>query len=386
MINIITGVSVFGLAFGTAALLIILSVFNGLEGLILGMQSQMDPEIEIYPTSGKTFELDTALLNDIRSWPEVAAASLTLEELAMMEYNKIQTVAVMKGVENTYGDVTNIDSVIRKGDFILEENEIKYAVLPLGLSYDLRINLYDQFTPLTVYALKRNQVSSLSKPYNSAVLYPSGVYASVQDEDYPVMLAPLIFVEQMLDSKGKYSSLEIKLKAGVDQQSYIKKLSRALPDGVGIKTLEHQNASTQKIIRLEKWLAFAILCLAIILVALNLIGTLWMIVIDKKRDIAVLKSLGATDKLIQRVFINLGLLITLAGLVLGLAMAGTLYGLQKAYGIIPIPEGYVVDAYPMIIRWLDIPAVAGAVFLIAVIAILFPARRSAFVSVQIREE
>jgi lipoprotein-releasing system permease protein len=387
MINVITGVSVAGLAFGTAALVLIMSVFNGFEELLVGLENALTPDVRIRSNEGKTFDIDSTRMARLEQLQGVEVTSLVLEELVLFEYgNDRQEVAIIKGVDENYRKVADIDSLIVYGSYTLQEENIHYAVPPMGLSLKLGINLYDALSPIQVYVPRATPANNIGKPFRSALLYPAGAYSIIQENEYGSILASITFVQNLLYKTGQASSIEIKLKDGSRPRQVESEIRALFGEGYIIESREDQNADLQKLIRLEKWMGYAILCLAIVLVALNLIGTLWMIVLDKKRDIAVLRALGGTDGQIRKIFITEGLYVCLVGLAIGLVLGLLIYALQQNLGIVRIPEGYIINAYPMKLKPFDLLAATAAVLMIGFLAILPPALASHRVGLEIREE
>lgn len=385
MVNVITGVSIFGLCFGTAALLLILSVFNGFEKLLIGMQNTVTPDLVIQPARGKTFNPDSLALDEIMSLAEVKEYSRVLEELALFEFKERREGGLIRGVDERYRQVTEIDSIIIAGDFVLFEEGVQYGIIDYKLVINLGMNIYDPLTSLRVYVPKKQQ-SAFGQPFSSSEIRPSGAFSLPSETENRYMISSLELVQDMLGRQGEVSRIALALEEGADLSRLKKTVSDIAGDRFTVLSSEDQNAALQKIIRLEKWMGYAILCLALILVALNLIGTLWMIVLDKKVDISILKSLGASDRLIQRIFMSEGLLICLGGMLSGFLIAFIIYGLQQEFGLVPIPEGFILDAYPMQMKAGDLLAVAAAVFGIGFFAILLPALKSVQLGTQIREE
>lgn len=386
-INIITGISVLGIAIGTAALVLVLSVFNGFEDLIAGLFSKFNPDVKVAPARGKTFEPDSATLQRLLQLDEVLHLSQTLEEVAFFEYRESQDFGILKGVDSNFARVTGIDSTVVEGVYKLREGRRYLAVLGAGMRNKLTVNTGDVFEPLKVFMAKRTASAGLgSQPFRKRFCYPVGTFKIQQDFDNQYVLADLEFARDLLGYDREISALEIKLAPGADVPAAVAAIQAVVGPDFSVKDRYRQEEAFLKLMNIEKWMSFAILSLMLVLVAFNMIGSLWMIVLEKKKDIAILKSMGADDRLVRRIFLGEGLLLVGAGLLLGFLFAVVLYAIQKTYGIVPIPEGFVVDAYPISMRPIDFLAVTAVVLAIGLLAALPPALRAQRVPPIIREE
>lgn len=383
-INIISGISVFGISLGTAALILVLSVFNGFEDLISGLFGAFNPDVKVTPLIGKTFTTDSTLIAKLEMIDGVVAVSETIEETAFFEYKGSRDFGTLKGVDNKYTQVTGIDSTIREGDLIFEANGRQYAVLGVGMRNKLSVNVDNEFTPITVYMAKKT--SSVTKPFIKKFIYPAGTFVIQQDFDNQYILSSLEFAQNLLNVTSQVSALEIKLEDNKEQAKIITQIRAVMGNDYEIKDRYQQDEAFLKLMNIEKWLSYAILALTLVLVAFNMIGSLWMIVLDKKKDIAILKSMGATNEMIRSIFLNQGLLLCFVGMVFGFLIAGLLYLLQISYGIVPIPQGFVVNAYPVSMRLLDFIIVAITVLVIGFLASILPAIKASRISALIIEE
>ena len=386
-INIITGISVFGIAIGTMALILVLSVFNGFEDLLSDLFGHFNPEVKVTPAKGKIFTTDSLTLQKIRALPGVAVVSETLEEIAFFEYEGAQDFGVLKGVDDNFARVNGIDSTVREGDYLLAEEGRNCAVLGAGMRNKLSINVHNPIAALTIYMPTEKQGGVLSKPFITRFVYPKGTFSIQQDFDNQYILTNLEFVRELLEAPpGTVSSLEIKCKPGVSVAAVKNDLADILGEGFVLKDRFEQNEAFFKVMQLEKWMGYAITCLMLILMAFNMVGALWMIVLDKQKDISVLKSLGADDPVIRRIFLGEGLLLTALGMVIGMVLAIGLYIVQKTYGIVSIPQGFLVESYPISMRVQDFIPVTLTVLIIGLLASLPPAGRAVRVPAFLREE
>lgn len=385
-INIITGISVVGISIGAAALLLILSVFNGFEGLLKSLYNSIYTDIKIYPVEGKYFSPDSSVIQKIKAWPEVAGLSLTLEETALLDYDGNQDICTLKGVDESFRKVTDIDSVLLEGEFILQQGEMALAVMGAGLASRLNVNTQNPYASLSVYLPNRKQRGPLDKPFNLQHAYPFSRFSIKQDYDYQYVFVSLAFIRSLIDDPGAVSGIEIRLAKGTDIQSVKNKLKSQFDTPVYVKDKNEQNASFFKLMNIEKWISYAVVSLTLIIVSFNLVSALWMIVLDKRKDISILQAMGAAPQDVRKIFMRSGWMISGIGLFLGVLLAMGFYLLQKQFGIVPIPEGFVVDSYPIELRWTDILIVGVTVFVIGTLAAIMPARKASKIAAYIRKE
>jgi lipoprotein-releasing system permease protein len=385
-INIISGVTILGLTTGTAALILVLSVFNGFEELIAGMINQFNPELKIVPVQGKYFEENDSLINRIRSLDGVEAISKMIEETAAFEYQNINNAGTLKGVDDDFHIVTSIDSALIEGSFILHDDQFNYAVLGSGMARNLSVDVLNVFENLSVHMPDRKAAATSLNPFRTRVIKPVGVFSIQQDIDNEVVIVPLHFAQSILGRQRELSSIGVRLAEDADTDLVQQALEQLLDDNLVVQNRYQQDEDFLKLMNIEKWMAFLIACLMILLIAFNLIGCLWMIILDKKKDIAILRAMGATSVLIRQIFMRLGLFYTFTGLGLGSLLAVLVYLIQKQFGIITIPQGFVVDTYPIQMRWFDIVVVSLTVIMIGVVASVPAARRAAKLTESIRDE
>ncbi len=375
-IQIITGISIFGLGFGTAAIILILSVFNGFESLLLSMYDAFNPDIKIAAAKGKTFEYDAGIIKELTAIPAIDSVSLTLEELALFEYNRKQEVGTLKGVDDAFNYVTGMDTAVHRGEYLVQGEGIKYGLFGLGMAYKLGLNVYDRLAAVSVYLLNAKKTSLIDKQFSGSSLYPGGTFAIQHEVDYEYVIAPLSLVQKLTKNTNRVSAIEVKTKSEFAEKPIVEQITKIMGPNYLVKGRLAQQASTIKVMRIEKWLAFIILILALILVAFNLVGAIWMIVLDKKKDIAVLQAMGARKAMIRSFVLKLGSLICVLGFSIGLLLAGAFYYLHKKFGLIKMGPQSVVDAYPMDMYLSDLPIVGGIVFLIGLLAVILPAFRA----------
>jgi len=383
-INIITSVSVFGITLGTAALILILSVFNGFEYLITGYFNAFNPEIKMLPATGKTFELTDDMQKRIEKTEGIKAYSRVLEEVVMFRYDGKQDFGVIKGVDDQFNVVNQIDSTLRKGIYKVNEGRINYGIIGAGLAGKLNINADNNFTPVQVYIPKRKGGGALSNFFLQTDVYPSGIFSVQNETDFKYVVSSLDVVQYLLQNDREFSAIEIKTTGNPDR--VIEKLEKEFGEEFLFKDRFEQDEVFLRIMNIEKWLSYAIVCLMFFLVAFNMIGSLWMIVLDKKRDISTLRAIGATRAMIRRIFIMEGMLIAGIGLAAGFVLALIMYLMQKYLGLISVPEGFVINAYPIELNLLDFFVVGATVFLIGLLVSFAPAWKAGEIPAYIREE
>lgn len=380
-INIITFISVAGICIVTMALVIILSAFNGISALVFGLYNTFDPDLKITPKEGKTFVLDSVSIEKIKKTDGVAYYTEVLQENALLKYNDKQVIATIKGVSNNFVRMTRLDTVIREGEFLLQHSNIDYAVLGYGIARKLNISLADFMNPLEIYVPKKGNESYLNPEDAFLIrsLEVSGVFSLNEDFDNRYALLPLSLAQTLLDRKNALSAIEIGLKSGENHEDIKTEIEKILASIPGtsegrwvVKTRYEQNEVLFKTINSEKWWTFLILAFILIIATFNVIGSLTMLILEKKKDIQTLIFLGAGKDLIKNIFMVEGLLITVTGITGGLLLGLLVCWLQIEFKLVPFSEGFVVDAYPVKIMPLDLTLVFCTVLLIGFFAAWYP--------------
>jgi len=387
-INLITGISVLGISIGTAALILVLSVFNGFEDLIKGLFSNFNPDVKITAVKGKTFIPDSASLERIRHLDGVDFLSLTLEEVAFFEYEDNQDFGILKGVDSNFHKINHIDSTVLEGRYSFREGGREAAVLGIGMRNKLKVDVGNPFAGMSVYMPKRQRVGPLDKPFRQQFVIPAGSFIIQQDFDNQYVLSSLEFARSLLAEPRAVSSIELRLDPGYPVEETVRQIEAILGEDYSVKDRYKQDEAFFKLMNIEKWMSFAILSLTLLLVAFNMVGSLWMIVLEKKQDIAILKSMGATDRTIRAIFLQEGLLLCGLGMLAGYFIAVALYliHISLPYGLISIPQGFLVTAYPISLRAADFLVIALTVLSIGSLASLPPAFRAQRVPAIIMEE
>ncbi|RCH56751.1 ABC transporter permease [Mucilaginibacter hurinus] len=377
-INIISGISMLGVFVGTAALIIILSVFNGLEQVILDLYSNFSPELKIEARLGKTFDPNTVYFKQLQQDKRVFSYTQVLQEKVLIRYGQKQFIGTIKGVSNDFLKNKQIDSTILSGSFTLTNGGLNYAVVGATIQASLGVNIDDPNALLQIYSPRRSAANS-ANPLNEFVvenIVPSGVFAIQQDFD-DIVVTPLDFTRRLLDEQVSVSSLELNFVKGTDINKVQEEMVAEIGKDYYVKNRPEQNTELYKTLNYERWSVFMILTFVLIIAVFNIIGSLTMLVIDKRKDIAILTSLGANRQLIQGIFFFEGMLISLAGCIAGIIVGLLFCVAQQQFGLVKINGSLtVIDAYPVDIKMIDVGLVFLTVGLIAVIASGISARLS----------
>jgi lipoprotein-releasing system permease protein len=369
-INVISGISMVGVLIGSAALIIILSVFNGFEDVILSLYSNFSPEIKIEPRLGKTFDPNTVYFNALRHDPKVFSYTEVLQEKALIKYDGKPFIGTVMGVSEDFLKNPQLDSTIQSGSFTLKTDNQDFAVIGSAVQGSLGVNIHNQFSPLEVYSPRR-EASGGSNPLNEFVvrtIAPAGVFAIEQEFD-DLVITPIEFVRSLLDQPKDVSSIQINFRKGTN----VAAVQSAMQDKIGgsfiIKNRREQNTELYKTLNYERWFIFMILTFVLIIAVFNIIGSLTMLVIDKRKDIAILTSLGADKKLIKSIFFFEGMMISEIGCFAGIVLGLLFCILQQHFGLVKMGSKIsMLDAYPVSLRLTDFILVFITVSVIAVIA------------------
>jgi lipoprotein-releasing system permease protein len=376
-INIISSVSVAGVTIGTMALLIVLSVFNGLETLVRSIFNTFDPDLKITAAEGKTFVPDSAKLALLSKVDGVACYSLCIEENALLKYGEKQYIAAIKGVDDNYVRVTGIDSSMWDGEFSLRSEQGRpYAVPGIGIANFLGIRV-NFVTPLMIYVPKRSAGPDLNAEdaFVRKYIFPSGIYQVEQEFDSRYVFLPIDFARELLEYNKEASSIEIRFESGLNEGFIQKNVTRIFGKGFLVQNKYEQQEIFYKVMRSERLAIFFILTLILIIASFSIIGSLTMLIIEKERDIEILKSLGADNVLIRKIFIFEGWMISIIGAFAGIVLGFAVCWLQQTYGIVRLhSESLIMNAYPVVLKVKDFIIVPATVLLIGYWAAWYPVR------------
>ena len=380
VINIISAISVLGVAISTMALIVVLSAFNGLEDLVISLFNSFDPDIKITIKEGKTFDALTFPGEAIKKIYGVAKYTDVLEESALIKYRDRQYIATLKGVSDDFAEMSGLDTMIVDGDMLLEDNGQPYAVIGQGIAYSLSLRVNDFVNPISIYVPKRGKQIGLNpeNAFNMRKILASGIFSIQQDFDTEYMLVPLSFARELLSYKTEISAVELGLSHDADRdkvQRNIQSLLNETGSDYKVQNRYQQHEFLYKIMKSEKWAVFLILSFILVIATFNSIASITMLIFDKKKDIAVLWSMGADRRLIKNIFLNQGLLISLSGNISGLLLGTLICWLQQTYKVIKFRGSFVTDFIPVKMELQDFVYVFITVFLIGLIAAWFPVRR-----------
>jgi ABC-type transport system, involved in lipoprotein release, permease component len=372
-------VAMCGIAVATIAMVCTLSVFNGFQSMVSTMFSEFDPELKVTPIQGKVFEPNTIEFEKVRNLPEVELMLGTLEDHVLISNDGKQAPATLKGVPDNYDQLTHIANLVSYGEYLLNDPIADYALAGIGLASNLGIYA-QQLSPLELYVPKRNTQINLANPSNSFVIKPllvSGIFTvnqAVYDENY--LIVPISLVRELFSYPTEVSALEIKLKEDVSLKSAQKKIAQIIGTDYEVKDRYQQQEAAFRMMNIEKWVSFLVLCFILLIAAFNIIGSISMLIVDKQKDIKTLQNLGADNKDISNIFLFEGWLISFFGVIIGLFLGVLICLGQQHFGWLKLGNSgtFLVNAYPVQIEIWDLALVLIAVSLISALAVLYPVR------------
>lgn len=381
-INVISLISVLGVAVASMALVCTLSVFNGFQDLVASCFTNFDPDLKVVPQKGKTFNQSDALIGKIRKDADVEVACGALEDAAMTQYKGKQAMITLMGVEDNFAECTDIQSILYgNGQFALHADVLQYGIP--GIRLAMYLNMSASFTdPLEVFTPKRGARIDMMDPtanFNQDELNSAGVVFSVNQKKYDqeYLLTSLAFAQKMFDKQGQLSSLLLKLKPGADINSVKQRLQQIAGSKYRVADRYEQQEDVFRIMKVEKYMSYLFLTFILFVACFNIIGSLSMLIIDKQKDIRTLRNLGADNRTIERIFLYEGRLISLVGVICGIGIGILLCWLQQQYGILKLGEEsgtFIVDAYPVSIQWLDIVLIFVTVIAVSFLTSWYPVR------------
>jgi lipoprotein-releasing system permease protein len=377
-INIISIISMVAVAFGTCALVVVLSVFNGLEGFVRSLYNSFDPEILVKPVTGKSFEVNDSLINNLSALPGVAVVTEVIEDYAYVRYRDSEDIVTIKGVGQNFLQQERMKNSLVEGRLVLEEDGINYAILGRGVQYNLGIPSDNEFYALQLYYPKRGKVSGSidpSKMVNRKIIMPGGVFAIEKNYDLNYIFVPLEFARELLNYEQRRTSLEIKTSADYKIRNVKATLEDALGEGFKVLDSDEQHSELLKVLKIEKLFVFLTFSFIIAVASFNIFFSLTMLAIDKKRDISVLYSMGATDRIIRRIFLANGAIISFTGALVGLLLGLSIVLIQQKFGLVSMGMvTSVIDAYPVEMKVSDFVYTGLSIIIITFLASLHPAK------------
>lgn len=380
-INVISAISVCGVALATLALVCTLSVFNGFQDLVSTFFTAFDPELKVVPASGKVFDGQDSRVAELRGMPEIALVSESVEDNALVQYQGRQAMAVVKGVEDNFSELTPIDTILfGQGELLLHDEVVDYAIpgVQLLASLGTGIRFLD---PLEIYAPKRGAKVNMANPaasFNTGNLFSSGLVFAVNQEKYDgsYIITSLQFARRLFQYTTEVSALNLKLRPGSDVDAVKEKIEKRLGDGFRVLDRYEQQADTFRIMEIEKLISYLFLTFILMIACFNVIGSLSMLIIDKRDDVSTLRNLGADERQILRIFLFEGRMITFIGAVAGIVLGVALCVLQQEFGLISLGASgsFIVDAYPVSVHFWDVVLVFVTVIVVGFLSVWYPVR------------
>ena len=379
-INIISWISVLAIAVVVAALIIVFSVFNGFEDLVKSLYADFYADLSITPSTGKNITLTKDQLNQLKNIKGVVAVSLAAEEKAVLVNGDYQSIVTVRGVDDELNKVSNISGHIMRGKYALGTTEKPGIVVGVGIENAVGVDVEKGLYPATLYMPNRNESQHFGSidGMNSFSVNPAGTFMVQEDFDNKYVFTNLGFVKYMLDMKeDEYSSCELRLDSTINERKLIKRIQLILGDKYLLQTRYQQNQSLYTAMQIEKWVIYGVTCLILMVAAFNIIGALTMLVLEKQKDIAVLKAMGSTDGTIQSIFLLEGVLLSVIGGAIGITIATIICVLQIKFHLITLSGGtFLIDYYPVKLLWSDYVVVFITILVIAVLAAWIPARKA----------
>ncbi len=377
-INVISAISVCGIAIATMAMVVVLSVFNGFGGIVEGMFSAFDPDLKITVREGKVFDYDNPLFEEALQVEGIQMISESLEENALFSFDGQQVPVLMKGVSDEFNNMTEMEKLMVDGTFKLREDVVDYTTLGAGLAVSLGARP-GFINPIEIYAPKRDVRVNLANPaaaFTTGYVQIGGVFSlNTPKYDENMAIMPISKVRELLNYTSEVTSLEVKLTPGASLKKVKRQIKNILGEDFLVEDRYEQQRESYRMLQVEKWVTFLILAFILLIAVFNVVGSLSMLIVEKREDINSLRNMGASNNLISRIFLNEGWLITFSGIIAGIATGLVLCLLQQHFGFIrlsDIPGAYIIDAYPVIVKFIDIIVIFAVVSIIGLVTVLYP--------------
>lgn len=376
-INVISMVSVFGVAVAVAALVCTMSVYNGFQKLLGDMYSSFDPQLKIKVVEGKTFTTNSKAFQTLKKDKNIAVFCETLEENALVQYKEAQTSATIKGVSNNFNQLTQINKLLYNGRFVLNEYDFNFATIGVGLASILGTG-NSFIDPITINAPRRKGTINLANPaasFKNVQILLSGTFGINQpDYDNALVIVPIAFARDLFEYNDEVTAVEIKLKDGVDTESVKRSFIQILGKDYTVQDIMEQKADFYHINRIEKWMTYLILSFILLIALFNVIGSLSMLILEKKKDSQTLSELGADQKMIRRIFLQEGRMIAFSGAILGILIGSAFCLLQEHFGLLKLGGGgnYIIDYYPVKLLFKDILLIFITVLVVSIPSTWWP--------------
>ena len=384
LINLISGISLLGYIVGAMALVIVLSVFNGFEGMFSAMYNNFDPDMQIIAQEGKTFTRDSTTIANLKKLNGVELVAEVLEENVLLKYDDRQTIAKAKGVDKNYTRLTLLDSCLVAGTMLLEYDDEAYALVGQEIAWKLAIDPSDIFKKMTIYVPSQGAVDVLNPEanFNKAMVAPAGIFSVQQEIDETYIIVPISFLQQLLVREHQLSSLDIKLKNGTSPNKAKSEIAALMGNNFTIKNRYEQREAFYKIMKSEKLISYIILLFILLIAAANSIASLYLLTLEKKKDIGLMSNIGMKAKQVYAIFMLEGIFIALTGGIIGIILGiGVCYA-QQQFGFIHLTDGsaFMFQQYPVELRITDIALVFATVVILGFVTAQYPARKAAALS------
>jgi len=380
IITLISGISLLGYVVGAAALIIVLSVFNGFENLFSTLYSQFDADIQITSTVGKSFPTSQLNIAQIKNIDGVLHVNYVIEENVLARYNGKQVLATVKGVDETYLNAVHLDTNLISGALLLQEGDTNFALIGQGLAYQLGVQPDDQFNFLTIYVPAKGEIDLLNaeNAFKRNPIFPIGVLGIQEEVDSKYIIVPLRFIEPLLEKKHQVSAIEIRLSKDASMDRIKKQIEDIAGGSFLVKNRFQQRDSFYKVMKSEKFISFMILLFIMMVAAFNTVGSLYMLVIEKKKDLKIFASMGLTANQARKIFMFEGVILAIFGGLVGIILGGLICWLQQEYRIINFSssEGFIIDSYPVRIKAADFMYVFLTIVGLGFITSLYPAYKA----------
>ena len=379
-INVISAISVCGIAIATMAMITVLSVFNGFGGIVEDMFSAFDPDLKITVKEGKVFNYNTPEFQKALRLSEIQLISESLEENALFSFDGQQVPVVMKGVSEEFNLLTDMEMLMVDGTFKLREDVVDYTTLGSGLAISLGARP-GFINPIEIYAPKRDERVNLANPssaFTTGHVQIGGVFSlNTPQYDEQMAIIPIVLARELLNYDDEVTSLDIKLNSSASVNRVKREMENILGDGFLVENRYEQQRESYRMLQIEKWVTFLILAFILLIAVFNVVGSLSMLIVEKKDDIQSLRNMGAPNQMITRIFMYEGWLITFIGIIAGIVTGLILCLLQQYFGFIrlsDVPGAYIIDAYPVIVKFADILIVFTVVSIIGLLTVLYPVK------------
>lgn len=388
-IHIISWISMSAIAVSTAAMIILFSIFNGLEGTVKSLYSSFYPDVKIIAEKGKFFQISPKQQKEISQLNGIEAVSFSIEDMVLLANDGEQKPATLKGIQPPWFNISNLNQHMLDGEAAWDKGlPFAPAIVGLHIAITLKLDPKDAFSSLNIYYPKKGQLltRNLEAAFNQLQARPQGIFHIQEDFDNQYVLMPLEEVQELLNQEGYISSIEMKTNNSVSESKLISQLTEILGPNHKVLTRYQQNKTLYAIMQSEKWAVYIILALVMVIASFNMVGSLSMLVLEKKQDIMILKSMGASTRTIQVTFLFSGLILSLVGASIGMSIGYLICLGQSYFGWVKLPDGFIMNAYPVSFQFTDFILVLSSALFIGWMAAIYPAKKAAVQQIILRDD